>query len=106
PAIVQGTVRDPAGKPLPGLSVQALPREKDLLWSPAALTDGNGRYRLSLPAPGEYGFLVTSGEITLVTARPDDPSRTIVSLRPGERRTGVDLVFHGEDVEGAILSPR
>lgn len=106
PAIVEGTVRDPAGKPLAGLSVQGLPRSKDLQWSPAAVTDGSGRYRLSLHAPGEYGFLVTSGEITLVTARRDDPSRTVVSLKPGERRTGVDLVFHGEDVERAILSPR
>ena len=106
PAIVEGTVRDRAGTRLSGLSVQGLPREKDLLWSPAAVTDREGRFRLSLDAPGEYGFLVTSGRITVVTPRSDDPSRTIVSLRPGERRTGIELVFHREDEEKAILSPR
>lgn len=106
PATVEGTVRDPAGNPVAGLSVQGLPREKDLAWSPAAVTDREGRFRLTLDAPGEYGFLVTSGRITLVTPRPDDPSRAVVSVRPGERRTGLALVFHPEDGEKAILSPR
>ncbi|MEO8349746.1 MAG: carboxypeptidase-like regulatory domain-containing protein [Acidobacteriota bacterium] len=106
PAVVQGTVRDPEGRPVSGLSVQGLPREKDLAWSPAALTDEGGRFRLVLAAPGEYGFLVTSGEVTIVTPRSDDPSRKTVSLRAGEHRTGIALVFHREDGEKAILSPR
>lgn len=106
PALVEGTVRDPAGRPVSGLSVQGLPREKDLAWSPAVLTDGEGRFRLVLAAPGEYGFLVTSGGVTVVTPRSNDPSRTTVSLRPGERRTGIELVFHREDEEKSILSPR
>ena len=105
-AIVEGTVRDPAGKPLSGLTVQGLPRNENLLWSEAAITDREGRFRLSVAAPGDYGFLVTSGAITVVTARADDPSRTVVSLRPGERRTGIELVFRRENEEEAIRSPR
>jgi len=105
-AMVEGTVRDPSGMPLAGLTVQGLPRSENLLWSDAVVTDRGGRFRLSVAAPGEYGFLVTSGRITVLTHRPDDPSRTIVSLRPGERRTGIELVFHRENEEKAIRSPR
>jgi len=106
PAVVEGTVRDSAGRPVSGLSVQGLPREKHLAWSSAAVTDREGRFRLFLAAPGKYGFLITSDGITVVTPRSDDPSRTTVSLRSGERRTGIELVFHREDGEKAILSPR
>jgi hypothetical protein len=105
-AIVEGTVRDPAGKPVPKVSVQALPRNENLLWSDAVLTDSEGRFRLSVSAPGEYGFLVTSGRITVLTPRTDDPSRTIVSLRPGERRSGIELVFRRENEDNALRSPR
>lgn len=83
-----------------------MPRNENLLWSDAAVTDGEGRFRLSVAAPGEYGFLVTSGAITVLTPRPDDPSRMVVSLRPGERRAGIELVFRRENEEKAIRSPR
>ncbi len=106
PAVVEGTVRDSAGRTVSGLSVQGLPRDKHLAWSSAAVTDREGRFRLSLDAPGEYGFLISPGGITVVMPRSDDPSRTTVSLRPGERRAGIELVFHREDGEKAILSPR
>lgn len=104
-AVVEGTVRDPAGQPVSGVSVRGLPREKNLLWSPASVTDREGRFRLILDAPGEYGFLISTGGITVVTPRSDDPSRVTVSLRPGDRRTGIALVFRREDREKAILSP-
>lgn len=106
PASVEGTVRDRAGIAVSGISVQGLPREKDLPWSAPAVTDREGRFRLTLTAPGNYGFLVTSGPITVVTPRRDHPSRTTVSLRPGERRAGIVLVFDREEEEKAILSPR
>lgn len=104
-AVVEGVVRDPAGRPVAGVSVQGLPREKDLLWSPASVTDQDGRFRLELAAPGEYGFLISTGGVTVVTPRPDDPSRTVISLRPGETRDGVALVFRREDREKAIVAP-
>lgn len=106
PAVVEGTIRDPAGRPVTGVSVQGLPREKHLAWSAAAVTDAEGRFRLSVAAPGEYGFLITSGGITVVTPRSDDPSRTTLSLRPGERRTGVELVFRRDEWEKALRSPQ
>ena len=86
--------------------MRGLPREKDVAWSPASVTDRAGRFRLVLAAPGEYGFLVSSNGITVVTPRADDPSRTIVSLRPGERRTGIALVVRLEEYEKAIRAPR
>ena len=106
PAVVEGIVRDAAGIPVVGITVRGLPREKDLAWSPATVTDREGRFRLVLAAPGEYGFLVSSGGITVVTPREDDPSRVIVSLRPGERRTGIVLLARLEEFEKAIRSPR
>lgn len=105
PAVVEGIVRDAAGLPMRGVTVRGLPREKDLAWSPASVTDRDGRFRLVLAAPGEYGFLVSSGGITVVTPREDDPSRTVVSLRPGERRTGIALVLRLEEFEKSIRSP-
>lgn len=105
PAVVEGIVRDAAGLAVSGLTVRGLPRSKDLPWSPSSVTDGEGRFRLVLVAPGEYGFLLSFGGISVVTPRPDDPTRTVVSLRPGERRTGISLVFRREDLDGAIRSP-
>lgn len=106
PAVVEGIVRDAAGHPVPGLTVLGVPRSKDLPWSPSSVTDAEGRFRLVLAAPGEYGFLLSSGGISVVTPRPEDPTRTVVSLRPGDRRTGVALVFRRDDFDGAIRSPR
>ncbi|HEY6066014.1 MAG TPA: carboxypeptidase-like regulatory domain-containing protein [Thermoanaerobaculia bacterium] len=93
-AIVEGRVRDVEGHAVSGVAVRGLPREKDLAWSPASVTDGEGRFRLDLVAPGEYGFLVSWKGITLVTARADDPARVLVRVDPGERRSGVEIVFH------------
>jgi hypothetical protein len=106
PAVVEGIVLDGAGLPAAGVAVRGLPREKHLAWSPAAVTDRDGRFRLVLAAPGEYGFLVSWGGITLVTPRDDDPSRTVVSVRPGQRRAGIALRIRRDDFDGAIRSPR
>ncbi len=106
PAVVEGRVRDPEGRPVEGIAVQGLPREKHLAWTAPSVTDAEGRFRVSLVAPGEYGFLLTWRGIALVTPLADDPSRVVVSLAPGERRTGIELVFHREEWERAILSPR
>lgn len=105
-AIVEGRVHDGEGKPVSGVSVQGLPREKHLLWSPASVTDEQGRFRLELVAPGEYGLLISWKGITVVTPNADDPSRVPLSLAPGERRAGIELVFRREEWERALLSPR
>ena len=104
-AVVEGTVRDPEGKPVSGVSVRGLPRDKDVGWSPAAVTDDAGRFRLEVVAPGDYGFLLSWKGITIVTPRDDDPARIAVRVIPRERLTGVTLLFRREEWERALLSP-
>lgn len=99
PAIVEGRVVDPHGKPIAGISVRGLPRDKDLAWSPAAVTDGAGRFRLELVAPGDYGFFLSWNGVAVVTPREDDPSRILVKVAPGERRGGVEIVFRRDEWE-------
>jgi hypothetical protein len=105
-AVVEGRVHDEKGNPVSGVSVQGLPREKHLAWSPGSVTDGEGRFRLELIAPGEYGFLISWKGITVVTPKENDPARVLLRLAPGDRRTGIELVFRREEWERAILSPR
>jgi hypothetical protein len=99
PAIVEGRVVDPHGAAIAGISVKGLPRDKDLGWSPASVTDGGGRFRLELVAPGEYGFLLSWNGVAVVTPREDDPSRILVKVGPGERRGGVTIVFRRDEWE-------
>lgn len=101
-ATVEGTVRDAAGRPAPGILVTGMPREADVRWSSPAETDGNGRFRLSLIAPGEYGFLLSRDGTTVITADPRDPCRLRVALRPGEARSGLELLFLQEEREKVL----
>jgi len=100
-AIVEGRIRDVAGHAVAGVSIQGLPREKDLAWSPPSVTDSEGRFHLELVAPGDYGFLVSREGITVVAPREDDPSRVLVRVVPGEHRRGIELVFHRDEWERA-----
>ena len=84
---------DAAGAPVAGISVIGLPRGKDIPWSPPAVTDSGGRFRLILFAPAEYGFLLRVEGRTVVNPLPEDPSRLAISVVPGERREGIELVF-------------
>jgi hypothetical protein len=106
PAVVEGQVSDPEGHPVSGVVVWGLPRDKDLGWSDPSVTDDDGRFRLSLVTPGTYGFLIAWKGITVVTPRADDPSRAVVSVGPGDRKSGVALVFRREDWDRALLAPR
>ena len=105
-AVVEGRVSDDAGRPIAGVVVWGLPRDKDLGWSSPAVTDPAGRFRLSLFAPGDYGFLLGWRGISVVTASPDDPSRFPLTVRPGDRKSGVTLVFRREAWDRAVLAPR
>ncbi|HEX9287689.1 MAG TPA: carboxypeptidase-like regulatory domain-containing protein [Thermoanaerobaculia bacterium] len=106
PAVVEGRVRDPQGRPVTGVAVRGLPHERDLGWSAPSVTDDEGRFRLTLVAPGEYGFLVSWRGISIVTPLKDDPARVRIALRAGEKRMNVELVFRREEWDRAILSPR
>ena len=93
PAVVEGRVTDRAGRPVAGIRVEALPRGKDIEWSPPATTDSQGRFRLSLFAPAAYGFVLSWRGITVITPEAEDPARLQIAVQPGERREGVELIF-------------
>lgn len=102
-AWVEGRVLDVEGRPVAGIRVEALPRGADILWSAGCTTDQDGRFRLELFAPADYGFVLSKDGITVVTADPRDPAHEHVAVTPGERRGGVELRFLGS-VRRKILS--
>ena len=98
-ATVEGRVLDRQGRPVAAISVEALPHGKDIGWSPPAVTDPEGRFRLTLVAPAEYGFLLSWQGRTVITTDKDDPSRLRVTVSPGSRREGIQLLFLREEWE-------
>jgi protocatechuate 3,4-dioxygenase beta subunit len=98
-AVVEGRVTDRQGRAVAAIKVQGLPRGKDIGWSPAAVTDSNGRFRLVLIAPADYGFLLSWNGRTVVTPEKDDPARLHVAVEPGSRRESVALLFLREEWE-------
>jgi hypothetical protein len=92
-AIVEGRVHDTAGRPVAGIGVRGIPWGRDIPWSPPAVTDAAGRFRLALAAPGSYGFLLIRDGRTVITPDDRDPSRLSIPVAPGERRDGIELVF-------------
>ena len=95
PAIVEGRVTDTAGRPVAGIAVRGIPRGADIPWSPPAVTGCDGRFRLSVPAPAAYGFLLSWKGTAVMTPGPDDPALAAVAVEPGARVEGVALAFDG-----------
>ncbi len=95
-ATVEGRVRDVAGRPVAGMGVRGIPRGADIPWSPPAPTDCDGFFRLSLAAPGDYGFLLIWKGGSVVTSDPRDPSLVEIVVAPGQTLSGVELLFLGE----------
>ena len=101
-ATIGGRVTDADGRPVAGARVQAVPGGKDILWSPEAPTDADGRFQLSVDAPAEYVFLVFVDSVAVVTASPRDPARVRVFVNPGETLQGVALTLLGEEREKLV----
>ncbi len=98
-ATVEGRVTDREGRPVAAIRVQALPRGQDAGWSAPAVTDSDGRFRLTVVAPAEYGFLLSWNGRTVVTPDRDDPARLKIAVKPGENRGGIELLFLREEWE-------
>ena len=88
-------MRDPEGRPVAGIAVRGIPRGADIPWSAWAVTGCDGAFRLMLPAPASYGFQLRWNAISVITTSREDPARQDIALGPGERRSGVELVFLG-----------
>lgn len=95
PAVVEGRVRDVGGRPAAGLRVRGIPRGDDIPWSPWTTTGCDGTFRLSLAAPGSYGFLLSWKDTALITPSPEDPALLQVAVAPGQIVRGVELVYLG-----------
>ncbi|HEY1434167.1 MAG TPA: hypothetical protein VGG65_02270 [Thermoanaerobaculia bacterium] len=76
-----------------GIGVRGIPRGEDIPWVAPVRTDRDGRFRLVLPAPAAYGFLLSWNTTAVITPAPDDPSLVAVALEPGGRAEDVALVF-------------
>ncbi|MGH9368508.1 MAG: carboxypeptidase-like regulatory domain-containing protein [Thermoanaerobaculia bacterium] len=101
-ATVEGRVIDTQGRPVPGVRVEGVPGGKDIVWSPAAVTDAEGRFRLSLDAPAEYVFLIFEGSVAAVTPSPKDPARVRIFLQAGETWRGIELTLLREERQKLI----
>lgn len=84
---------DAEGRPLAGVGVRGIPRAKDVPWMPWVDTRCDGTFRLELAAPAHYAFQLLWDRRSVITESTDDPARREIPLLPGDRRTGVDLVF-------------
>jgi hypothetical protein len=96
-AVVEGRVRDLDGRPAAGMGVRGIPRGADIPWAAPAPTACDGTFRLSLPAPASYGFLLMWTGEAVVTSDPRDPALVELSVAPGQTITGVELVFLAEE---------
>jgi hypothetical protein len=96
-AVVEGRVRDLDGRPVAGIGVRGIPRGAAIPWAPPAPTACDGSFRLSLPAPATYGFLLVWKDQAIVTADPRDPAHVEVSVAPGRTISGIELFFLGDE---------
>jgi hypothetical protein len=93
PAIVEGRVENESGVPVVGISVRGIPRGADIPWSSPAETGCDGNFRLSLAAPGSYGFLLEWKGTAVITSLANDPAFASVDVAPGQTFGGVSLVL-------------
>ncbi|HXO22148.1 MAG TPA: carboxypeptidase-like regulatory domain-containing protein, partial [Thermoanaerobaculia bacterium] len=91
-AVLAGTVRDAAGKPVAGAVVKLLGGAS---YSPDAIADAQGRYRLDGIEPGERSVWVELGEISADSEE--------VAIAPGINRR--DLTFRRREIRGRVLAP-
>ena len=60
PTIIAGTVKNKAGKPLPGLALLEKGEIHNNVWDRGTLVDTQGRFRIEVASAGQYGLHVYS----------------------------------------------
>ena len=132
---VSGLVLDEEGEPLANVQIMAMRQgwqrqKRQLLPGPAAMSDGNGRYRLSGLAPGKYAFLASYGNRPVLkthaeaSASDSQPryaygvqyypgtdraaSATLISVETGQEYSQIDFRLAAQpivSVQGKIVLP-
>ncbi len=118
-AYIAGTVTDPAGNPVEGVSVHAAPQSKkkggfafggDFMRG-RSTTDKTGAFRVVGLEPGGYDVTVSDDKGQLAWAdgeKRKDPQEPIaVTLQGTTPRTGLHLVVEARDrtIEGTVVGP-
>lgn len=103
PASVAGTVRDPSGRPLAGAQVCAwnLDRNAGSPLPRCVAADASGAYEIAGLPPTRHEVHADAPELQPAGSEP-------LALRPGERRTGVDLALApgGARLHGRVVDDR
>lgn len=97
-AIIEGRVVDLSGLPVTNKEVSAaLDRNETIL------TDSAGQFRIGGLEPGTHGLsVIPKKQYTAATVD------VAVTLKPGEKRTGVEIVYWGDDytVSGRVVNDK
>ena len=107
---VTGTVRDQAGKPLPGICVLAIPAGSQYptlayLFGPGmSVTGGNGSYRVGDLAPGTYDLQFKACGRPIYGSqwyrgRATEQASTPVTVRSGVKTSGINAVMADRRVD-------
>src|SRR5260370_13202917 len=98
PTIIAGTVKNKAGKPLPGLALLEKGEIHNNVWDRGALVDPQGRFRMEVASAGQYGLHVySSGYIYAPQAVKVEAGQTPelqILLVPAPTRANTPLIPH------------
>lgn len=109
--VITGTVKNAAGKPLPGLALLEKGELHNNLWHRGTLVGADGRFRIELSEGGQYGLHVySSGYIYSPEAVKVDTGQTLevaVVLVPEPTRANTPIIkrvgfFPGEARQGKV----
>ena len=94
--VIMGTVKNEAGKPLPGLALLEKGEIHNNKWERGALVGADGRFRIELPEGGQYGLHVySSGYIYSPEAVKVETGKTLevkVALDPEPTRANTPVI--------------
>jgi hypothetical protein len=101
--VASGVVRSDAGAPVSGASVSAV----DVEAPTHAVTAPSGEYRLEVCTGRTITIVASRSSLHDALFASPNAARRTVTLRPGEQKTGVDLVLPdgGQSISGTVLGP-